>query len=315
MTIATSDLLTLIAAIPLAAIGGASFLNGVLGIAQWLRLPKLLVATTFAAFATSSPEMAVSSMAAIAGKPGIGLGDAFGGNVVNLGLILGVALLFGPLAAHFEEFKRDFMLALAVPILTLVLASNSTLSRSEGVLLLVLFACWLTLLVRQAMIYRRDTPIDTETPAVLERTWLFLLFLLAGLAALLVAGRLFVSGASGIAMTMGLHPYVIGATLVAIGTSLPELVTVLLSRLRGHDDIGIGTLLGSNLFNGLAVVGVTATIAPIHITFGEVAVGAGFGMITVLLLMSRSGMIPRHRAPALIAAYCAFIFMTAAQAH
>jgi cation:H+ antiporter len=305
------DLLTLVAAIPVAALGGATFLRGVLGVAQWLRLPRLLVATTLAAFATSSPEMAVSSLAALSGKPGIGLGDALGSNVVNLGLILGVVLLLGPLAARFDEFRRDFVLALLVPILTLLLALDGTLSHLDGVLLLTLLALWMSLAARQAMAHRRDTRGNNDAPVNVASAWLFLL---AGLAALFLAGRLFVAGASGLATAMGVHPYVIGATLVAVGTSLPELVTVLLARLRGHDDVGLGTLLGSNLFNGLAVVGVAATIQPIRAPLDEVGVAVLFGVITVALVMSRGGAIPRRRGLLLLAAYGGFVFATATEA-
>lgn len=311
MTVAPSDVLTLLAAIPLAALGGTGFLKGMLGVAALLRLPNGLVATTLAAFATSSPEMAVSSMAALSGKPGIGLGDALGSNVVNVGLILGVSLLFRPLKCRFGESRRDFVLALAVPVLTLILALDGMLARLDGILLLALFAIWTTLVARQAVAHRRDAPVHSEQEIGAARAWLLLL---AGLIALIFAGRLFVSGASGIATAMGLHPYMIGATVVAIGTSLPELVTVLLSRLRGHDDVGLGTLLGSNLFNGLAVVGVAATIHPIGAPLSEVGVAVVFGVLTVLLVVSRSGTIPRIRGLVLIAAYCAFLFMTAAAA-
>ncbi len=309
-SIALLDLLMLLAAVPVAALGGTSFLKGVLGVAEWLRLPRLLVATTLAAFATSSPEMAVSSLAALSGKPEIGLGDALGSNVVNVGLILGVALLFGPLRAHFQAFKRDFALALLVPLLTLVLALDGTLSRPEGLLLLALFAVWMALLTRQAIAHRRDAPVNDDRPVSVLRPWLYLL---VGLATLVLAGRLFVTGASGIATALGVHPYVIGATLVAVGTSLPELVTVLLSRLRGHDDVGLGTLLGSNLFNGLAVVGVAATIHPIRAPVAEVGVAIAFGIVSLLLVVSRSGSISRHRGLALLAAYGVFVFMTAAE--
>jgi cation:H+ antiporter len=269
------------------------------------------VATTLAAFATSSPEMAVSSLAALSGTPGIGLGDALGSNVVNLGLILGAALLYGPLAARFDAFRRDFVLALLVPILTFLLALDGTLSQLDGVLLLTLLAFWMSLVVRQAMAHRRDTPGDDDAPVNAARAWLFLL---VGLAALILAGRLFVAGASGIATALGVHPYVIGATLVAMGTSLPELVTVLLARLRGHDDVGLGTLLGSNLFNGLAVVGVAATIRPIRAPLDELGVAVVFGVITVLMVMSFGGAIPRRRGLFLLAAYAGFVFMTAAEA-
>lgn len=309
LSLATTNVLAILAAIPVAALGGASFVEGVLGVAAWLRLPKLLVATTLAAFATSSPEMAVSSLAALAGKPEIGLGDALGSNVVNVGLVLGLALLFGALEAHSDQLRRDFVLALIVPVFTLVLALDGTLSRTDGALLLTLFLLWLILVARQAMARRRDAAANA-VPTV--RPMLAWLFLLCGLAALILAGRLFVTGASGIAVALGVHPYVIGVTLVAVGTSLPELVTVLLSRLRGHDDVGIGTLLGSNLVNGLAIVGVVATISPIRAPVGEVAATLSFGVLTVLVMLPRADTISRRRGLALLAAYAAFVFVTLA---
>lgn len=304
------DILTLLAAIPMAALGGHSFLKGTLAVAASLRLPNMLVAATLAAFATSSPELAVSSIAALAGNPEIGLGDALGSNVVNLGLILGGALLFGPLAVCVAECRRDVMLALAVPVLTWLLTLDGMLSRTEGLLLLALFGLWMILVVRQAITHRRTMAGSGALPVSAARAWLLLG---AGLAALVMAGQLFVAGASGIALAMGLHPYVVGATLVAVGTSLPELVTVLLSRLRGHDDVGLGTLLGSNLFNGLAIVGVAATIHPISAPRAEVAVALAFGVITVLLVVSRGGMIERRRGLGLLAAYGAFVLMTASE--
>ena len=306
--IASGDLLVLLAAIPLAALGGEAFLRGVLGIAAWLRLPKLLVATTLAAFATSSPELTVSTLAALAGKPEIGLGDALGSNVENIGLILGLALLFGALAAHFAEIKRDFLLALAVPVFTLILALDGTVSRADGALLLALFALWLMLTVRQAMQHRRNNATAVEESASSPlRAWLFVT---VGLACLILAGRLLVTGASSIAVALGVNAYVIGATIVAVGTSLPKMVTMLLARLRGHDDIGLGTLLGSNLFNGLAIVGVTAAIHPIQAPIGGVAVALGFGVLTVLLILPRAGAISRQRGLVLLAAYAAFVTTT-----
>jgi cation:H+ antiporter len=307
LPISTSDLLALLAAIPLAALGGDAFLKGVLGFSAWLRLPKFLVATTLAAFATSSPELTVSSLAALAGKPEIGLGDALGSNVVNIGLILGLALLFGGLSARFSEIRRDYLLALATPVLILILALDGVLSRLEGALLLSLFALWMGFAVRQALAHRRATPADEVFTGSPLRAWLFTG---VGLACLILAGRLFVTGASGIAVALGVHAYVIGVLVVAIGTSLPELVTTLLARWRGHDDVGLGTLLGSNLFNGLAIVGIAASIHPIQAPVNYVAIALVFGVVSILLILPRAGVIPRWRAIFLLAAYAAFVAVT-----
>ena len=309
-----TDLLLLLAAVPTAALGGAAFLQGVVGVAAGLRLPRLLVATTLAAFATSSPELSVSGLAAWAGRPGIGLGDALGSNVVNLGLVLGSALLFGPLAVELREIRRDWLLALAVPVLTLLLALDGTLSRADGALLLAVFVAWAAWLTRLALRHRRSAPIDVAAESAPRAMAVALLRLLAGLAGLLLAGRLFVVGASGIAAALGVHAYVIGATLVSAGTSLPEWVTVLLARSRGHDDVGVGTLLGSNLFNGLAVVGLAASIRPIRASLAEVGVAMAFGLLTLALVLPRHDALSRRRGLTLLLAYVAFIIVTAVTA-
>ncbi len=306
-TLSPSDLAAVIAAIALAAVGGEAFLKGVLGVAGWLRLPQLLVATTLAAFATSSPELTVSSIAALSGQPEIGLGDALGSNVVNIALIFGLALMFGPIKAERQRLGRDLALALFTPILTWVMLSDGTLSRYEGGLLLAIFVAWMLSTLREASAHRQaSSSSEAQSPLLLT-----IVYCIGGLLALVTAGRLFVVGASGIGQAFAIDPYVIGATVVAIGTSLPELVTVLLARWRGHDDIGIGTLLGSNLFNGLAIVGVAASLHPISINLAEVSAAIVFGIVAILLtLPNRAGLITRRRGLALLAAYSLFVTAT-----
>lgn len=304
----STDLLALLAAIPLAALGGEYFFKGVLGLAFCLRLPKFLIAASLAAFATSSPELTVSIMAALGGKPEIGLGDALGGNMVNIALILGLVLLSGALPVRLCELRRDFVLALIVPILTMILAADSTLSGTDGILLLGLFLVWLALMIKQAIRHRQKT-VETDADSPSNTTYA-LLFLIVGLACLLLAGHFFVTGANGIATALGVHGYIIGATMVALGTSLPELVTTLFARLHGHDDVGLGILLGSNLFNGLAIVGVTAVIHPIHAPFREVAVALIFSTLAVLLILPRNDVISRQRGIGLVSVYMAYMILT-----
>jgi cation:H+ antiporter len=303
MTVSGNDLLAVLGAVALAGVGGELFLKGVLGAAAGLRVPRLLVATTLAAFATSSPELTVSSVAALAGKPEIGLGDALGSNVVNIALIFGLALLFGPIRVERRELGRDFTLALGTPLLTIWFVRDGLVSRGEGLVLLLIFMIWIGLMIRAGITVREPAESSPD-----GHPWRSLAFGVAGLAALVVAGRLFVTGATGIAAAFGVDEYVIGATVVAIGTSLPELVTVLLSRLRGHDDIGVGTLLGSNLFNGLAIVGVAASIHPIAAPPAEVAVALGMGLLALFLLIpGRSALIGHGRGVLLLATYIIFI--------
>lgn len=157
----------------------------------------------------------------------------------------------------------------------------------------------------------RQHPAEELRPQSVNasRVWLQLLL---GLAALVGATQLFVGGASGIAIAFGVPPYVIGATIVALGTSMPELVTVVIFRLRGHDDVGLGTLLGSNLFNGLAVVGLAAVIHPVPATRGDLGVAIAFGLLLVLLLIAPGGTIRRQRGLLLSGTYSLFIFATTA---
>ena len=310
MTIAPADLGALLGAIVLAAAGGEAFLKGILGAATHLRVPRAVAATTLAAFATSSPELTVSTVAALSGRPEIGLGNALGSNVVNIAFIFGLALLFGAIRPARGNFGRDFLLALAVPVLTLALALDGRIGRAEGALLLMLFAVWLGFVVRATLRHRDRTP-PAPPPTSGPGPWLTLILGVLGFAALVAAGRLFVTGASGLAAALQIDTYVVGVVLVSIGTTLPELVTVLLSRLRGHDDIGVGTLIGSNLFNGLAVVGLAAAIHPIAAPPAEIAVTLVAGTAALLLLPPDSrGLIPRWRGPLLLLLYGGFLWIT-----
>lgn len=303
-----TDLLWILGAVVLAAAGGEAFLKSILGAALHLRVPKIIVATTLAAFATSAPELTVSTVAALAGQPEIGLGDALGSNVVNIALIFGLALLYGAVQTTRQDFGRDYYLALAVPALTFVLVFDGRIEGAEALLLLAVFLAWLVWTVRSALRNRSDA-VNVEAGELSAGSSLLLGVL--GLGALIAAGRLFVSGATGVAAAFGVDTYVIGVLLVAIGTSLPELVTVILSRLRGHDDVGVGTLVGSNLFNGLAIVGVAGTIHPISVPFAEVALTLACGIVALLLLRpNRAGLITRGRGFMLLALYAGFVWAT-----
>lgn len=316
MSVSVGDLAALFGAVLLAALGGEAFLKSILGAAAHLRVSKAVAATTLAAFATSSPELTVSTVAALSGKPEIGLGDALGSNVVNIALIFGLALLFGAIRGAREDFGRDFALALGVPALTLILAFDGHIGRGEGALLLAVFVAWLGTALRAARRQRELESANAPVAGSASGGWRTLLLGVFGLAALIAAGRLFVFGASGIAAAFAVDTYVIGVLVVAIGTSLPELVTVILARLRGHDEVGVGTLVGSNLFNGLAIVGVAASIHPVSVPTAEILVTLACGFAALLLLLpNRAGLIPRGRGTLLLGLYCGFFWATLAAGH
>ncbi|GBG14227.1 cation:H+ antiporter [Novimethylophilus kurashikiensis] len=298
------DFLILLLGIICAAIGGELFVRGVVGIALWARISSGIIAATFAAFATSSPELSVSVTSALAGTPQIALGDALGSNVVNIALILGIALLIAPLKTPKDVLKRDFPVALLVPILLIILAQDGLLSRADGLILLSLFAIWVVIMVLEVRRQRSVAPAilgdNKHGRSVIES--------LIGLAFLVGSGKLIVSGATAISAYYGIDPFLVGATLVAMGTSAPELATVVISRLRGHDEVGLGTILGSNIFNGLFVVAIAAIINPIAVKWGDVSTGLIFGLITSICLFPLSaGLIERRRGALLLALYAVYI--------
>jgi cation:H+ antiporter len=296
--------LFLLAGLALAGIGGEVFVKGVVGIARWARVPPGIVAVTLAAFATSSPELSVSVNAALDGKPQIGLGDALGSNVVNIGLVLGLALLIGAIKAPRDSLRRDFPVAILVPVLTAFLIIDGEVSRLDGLLMLALFIVWLGAVMVEA--WRRRSAAETVLGE--RRHGMALIYCAGGLVLLILAGRLIVMGATTVGAALGLDTFVVGATMVAVGTSIPELATTVVARWRGHEEIGLGTVLGSNIFNGFLIVAVAALIHPIVIGWREVAVGLGFGILVVLACYpGRAGVIERRRGALLLALYAAYL--------
>ena len=274
-----------------AAVGGELCVRGAVGLAARARIPAGIIGATIAAFATSSPECAIAVSAALAGTPQLSLGDALGSNVVNVALVLALALLLASIRAPRDSIKRDFPVAMLVPVLIAVLAFDGRLSRLDGAMLLVVFFTWLTATVLEARRQRSTAEQVLGEP----RNWLALVYSLAGLVLLMTAGRLIVAGAQGMAHAFGLDAFVIGATVVAVGTSVPELATTLIARLRGHAELGLGTVLGSNIFNGLWIVGIAAVIAPMTVPWQELVVGLGFGALTMALIFpARDGLIGRR---------------------
>jgi cation:H+ antiporter len=287
-----------------AGIGGELFVRGAVGLAHWARVSPGIIGATVAAFATSSPELAVAVSSALAGKPRISLGDALGSNVVNVALILGIALAISGIQSPRDSVKRDLPVALLVPVITGVLFLDGVLSRIDGWVLMGMFIVWLAAVVVEA----RKQRSAAEKVLGERRGWLVVISCVIGLAFLVTAGHLIVAGAKGIAISFGVDEFVIGATIVAVGTSVPELATTIMAKLRGHDEISLGTILGSNIFNGLWIVAVAATIYPISVDWREVAVGLVFGLLAVMFILpTRSGFIERRRGVLLLVLYAVYL--------
>lgn len=289
-----------------AGIGGELFVRGVIGFARWARIPAALAGVTLAAFATSSPELAVALTAAWAGTPQISLGDALGSNVANLSLILAVALLFSSIRLPANGIRRDFSIALLTPVLIGLLSLDGLLSRVDGLLMLALFIAWLLMIMREAYKVRLAQQALAENPQQQRRE---LFSGIIGLIFLVVAGRLIVTGAKGIATDLGIDTFVIGATVVAIATGIPELATTFIARLRGYDEVGLGNLYGSNIFNGLLIVALVAIITPITISWAEIAVGLGFGILTTALTWPVKGHLWRVHGIILLLVYVSYLIV------
>jgi cation:H+ antiporter len=292
------NLVMLLAGVAAAAVGGELFVRGAVGLASWARVPARLVGVTIAAFATSTPELSVGIQSAAVERPELALGDALGSNVVNVAVVLGTVLLLGPLQASRRELRRELAFAAMAPILTLLALADGHLARAEAVVLLLVFVVWLVAVARQALRER-----SAVGDVIGERSGRRALGLaVAGLIALIVAGRLIVVAAKGIGADLGLDPFVVGATLVALGTSSPELATAIIARRRGHSDVGVGTVLGSNVFNNLWIVGVVALLHPVRTAASEVALSVGTCLVALLLVVpNASGRVPRWRGGALVA--------------
>ena len=260
-----ANLLLVIAGLVLLIWGADRFVHGAAATARNLGVAPLMIGLTVVAFATSAPEILVSVVAALQGEPGLAFGNAIGSNIVNIGLVLGMTALIRPIRLESATLRREMPALLAVTLLTVSLFLDTFLSRIDGIVMLtglVIVMVWLARLGLRsaandpiAMDYEAEIPTDVSMPMAI-------VWLIVGLGTLLVGAELLVDGAIGIAKMMGVSEVVIGITIVAFGTSLPELAVSLASALKGEYGLAIGNIVGSNIFNLLAVIGIAATIEP-----------------------------------------------------
>ena len=241
------------------------FVQGAASTARYFSMPPLLIGMAVVGFGTSAPEMIVSTMAALQGNPGIAIGNAYGSNITNIALILGLTALIKPISVHSQVLRKE------LPVLTMVTAlaawqlRDGEVSRFDSVVLLGLFGGLMAWTIWQGL----RTPIDPLGSEIEHKVdakglslRLALFWLVAGLALLIVSSRLLVWGAVEITRAFGISDLIIGLTIVAVGTSLPELASAIVAARKGEHDIALGNVIGSNLFNTLAVVGIAGLIQP-----------------------------------------------------
>jgi cation:H+ antiporter len=245
------------------------FVDGSAATARHLGMPPLLVGMVIVGFGTSMPEMTVSVLAALQGNPGIALGNAYGSNITNIALILGVTALIHPIAVHSGVLRKEMPILTGVTFLAAWQATDGQLTRIDAVILLVVFAVLMLWTIQQGMAKRRDTFAREVSLEVTEQSLSIEsagLWVMVGLVALVVSSQLLVWGAVRIAHSLGVSDLVIGLTVVAIGTSLPELASSIVASRKGEHDLALGNVLGSNLFNTLVVVGLAALIKPLQVS-------------------------------------------------
>jgi cation:H+ antiporter len=252
-------LLPLIAGLAMLVLGAEALVRGAARLAAVFGVSSLVVGLTVVAFGTSAPELSVSLLAALRGVPGLAVGNAVGSNSFNILVILGLAALVTPLAVQRRLVRQELPLLIAVTLLLLAFGLDGRLSRGEGALLLLLLLLYLALLGRQLRGERSPAPV---TPRAARPLLVDCARILVGLALLVLGAQRLVDGATAFALQLGASPRVIGLTVVAAGTSLPELAASLVAALRHERDIAVGNVLGSNLFNLLGVLGGATLAAP-----------------------------------------------------
>lgn len=245
--------------------GADRFVHGAASAARNFGIAPLLIGLTVVAFATSAPEILVSVVASLQHQSGLAIGNAIGSNIVNIGLVLGVTALIRPIKLESATLRREMPALLAVSLLTVSLFLDSYLSRIDGIVMLtglVIVMIWLARLgIRSAANDPIKRDFEAEIPTDVS-TNMAIVWLVIGLGTLLIGAHLMVDGAIGIAKLIGVSDVVIGILVVSFGTSLPELAVSLASALKGEYGLAIGNIVGSNIFNLLAVIGVAATIEP-----------------------------------------------------
>lgn len=268
------DILILILGLLMISFGAEFLTSGAIAIARRLRISPLVIGLTIVAFGTSAPELAVSMTSALKGNADIALGNVIGSNIINILAILGITALVCPLTVQKSSMNIEIPFTVIISVLLFVMTSDtliwgsaeSVLSRWNGVVLLLLLVLFTIYNIRMAKNHP-DEGIQSTTSAPDEKKksiWLSLLFFFGGLVLLIYGGQFFVGSASSIAADLGVSEAVIGLTIVAFGTSLPELATSVVAAMRKQPEIALGNIVGSNILNILFILGASSTITPIR---------------------------------------------------
>ena len=311
----TLALLAVAVSLPLLAWSADRFVDGSAAVARHFGMPSLLIGMVIVGFGTSAPEMVVSVLAAWQGSSGLALGNAYGSNIANIGLILGVTALVRPLVVHSTVLRQELPLLTLVTVVAACQLWNQEVSREEATLLLAIFTGLILWSIRQGLQqggYALVGEVEQELHAHPMPLGRAVFWMIAGLFLLLLFSRLLVWGAVQVASALGVDDLIIGLTVVAVGTSLPELASSIAAVRKGEDDIALGNIIGSNLFNTLAVVGLAGVIAPIRVgpeVFARDFVVMALFTVSLFVVgfaLGRPGRINRYEGAVLCVGYLAY---------
>ena len=300
------------------------FVDGAVGIAEFCGMSTLLIGMVIVGFGTSAPELTVSAISASQGNPELALGNAYGSNIANIALILGTTALISPILMQRSVIRGDLPILIAVSLLSIALVWDGSVVRWNGVLLLVVFALVMGYSIwRELKKARVEASNSVEEESAGKQTSLgkSIFWLVLGLALLVASSRALVWGAVEIARTLGVSDLLIGLTIVAIGTSLPELASSIAAARKGENDLALGNIIGSNLFNTLAVVGLAATISPMDeiekaVTYRDMPLMTALTVALIVLGFRRKGdgRLNRIAGAILLAVYVGYLALLVVQA-
>lgn len=314
---------SIVAGLVILTIGAELLIRGATTLARRFGLSELLIGLTLVGFGTSTPELVSSVQAAMVGSPGVAVGNVVGSNIANILLILGLSALIAPIAVEPKAFRRDALALLLATIIAICVSLTGEFGRFAGVGFLIALAAYIFI----AYVTERAAPDAPETkrhedeaavlPSGPKSPVLLIALVVCGLALLMLGARFLVTGAINIASMMGVSETIIGLTIVAVGTSLPELITSVMAALRGKAALALGNVVGSNIYNLLGILGVTAAIAPIAapaeiIAFDNwVMLAATLALIAFAMTQHRVG---RIEGGLLVGGYTAYIAWIVANA-
>jgi len=246
--------------------GGDFLVKGASGLAMRFKMPPMLIGMTVVAMGTSAPELVVTVQAALAGKPDIAIGNVVGSNIANVALILGITIIIFPITIKKDSLKFDWVVMMLASLLFFIFALDGGISRLEGLIFLfglITFIIYSFYRVRTKQ--KKDIAIPIEAQSKPRRLIVYLFFVVIGICGLVFGARWFLEGAEAIARNIGVSDRVIAVSLVAFGTSVPELAASVIAAFKKEQDISLGNIIGSNLFNILAILGITSLISPISV--------------------------------------------------